>query len=1012
MGEKPEKRVVSFPFFLGRDGGSDPKAVRTSLLEAKNVIHDPEGALSKRPGLWKGQDISNSYLPGRIPPLVGAAGDLAYCAGALADAGSAAASRFKDYAPSPGLTSPTLGTYPAVHVEGRRMQSLLQYGGVRGMSWLSETGTVTGGALADTTVRVSGYYASDATSDLADKLYWSTSSADVVNYGSDSGPTIPDVPTSNGFWSVNAAKTSLVTPYDTRSLTAAATAFDVMEITDGGFTYECVAVLETNSIEVFVYKDGVYLGTALQATGKTLHGSINVYYAYNKFHAIVQENAANKPLWEFSFTYTSVAYSTSEQLTTTNYATITAFARFKDGTGNTESGGFAVVAPNGGSGASNLHDYLTVFFRDDSGGGPGLGDLSEYEVPRGGDLAAHAWVPAGTYEPMLVFRLGDSESYANGATISTQGTENSPYATWVMLHLTIKPTTKEITALVGSSLFPGEAIERVYDDMWVPNSPPIVSGNTATIPLLIGAAAPSVGYVQLTLRENYPGRVPAVRYDRDYLATTPGLVHCPTGWPLFAPAGAPAPSLTAIAGAATLTGTFKYVLVYVYDAGDGRIVYGLPSVPVTIDASTQDIQVTIRTDFGNAGSAKVSAVQIYRTAASGSNYHLVTTLEADSEITYTDVTTDAVLTASSLLYTEGLQYEGGHTSPPPAKDIWLHDGRVWLIPADDASILWYSRKRPDLLRLNYRAGEGPGFSIQDTLDIGPESEPLRGTSFGGVCLIFTDRSTYIIGGAGPDAAGNGAFLSPQRLAVPPLADANSLVNTGEHLIYKTRASWVMLDRGFNAKDIGSPVDDYQGNAVYSAVQRSADLVQVLLDDGTTCLVFDTKLQQWFRWDYALDAGSLERIVAQDGAESIVAQDATQLYGEFGTKFRDIDASDAAGEVTMLVETRWFNLDQFAGMQRVLEFAVLGQYKSPHDFKVTIFYDYDETQFETATKTLSADPGTYLLRFQPQKTVNRSFKVRIEEQNPSGTEESFTLTGFEATIAVKSRTHFASTEYIG
>lgn len=1019
MAEPIQKQRVSFPLFLGRDGGSDPKAVRNNLLEAKNVWHEPEGVLSKRPGLWKTQAVTTDL------PLVAADTDAAVMAGSFADVNA------------PTTVYGNLFTEQHADLvwcglEGRRLGPIRDLSYHKGVTWGPRTNPVVNhwpaqtAPLVDLEIRVRGHNPfTAADSDLVQRISLdSKREVDVLT--NKLGAALVYSAAGGWHYSGTTVYTPYAAPYNTLAVGSTVRAIDVLEFTEGGNTFTVLGLMKgTYVLDFHLFVNGTFqdlasFGLALTSI-TTPHFVLGLYHSVenSEIRVVCQDNATPSNLYEYVVDYTTTTITTTGSiasevdLTSTLFSGTTvgamrSFARTRVQAA-TDSGFIATFA----GAATDAFDYMWMYY-------PSVVSEHLRKVPKASEFVCHGFDLDGdsTRRGVVLF-VGDSTDKVTVGGSPTVGGYPTAVRSYVVCRVGDN-LTNGVT--LGPQVFPAEGHIRTNDG-WQPLSDPWTHNSKLYIPVVIGGGILSIGYIEITPAASVYGWIPTVQYDNSYLAALPQVAHCPSGASLYHPALHQGLELAEQAsGSLETTGTYQYLMVPVFRAGDGRIIYGTPSDPVaiTLTGSNTGVVVTRREEIHRSTEfyrdSRLFQIYLFRTTDGGATFRYLAPILG----TYTDTTSDATLIASGdvLYYQSSGLYAYGHDAPPPARDLWVHDNRLWIIPADDPSVLWFSRKRPELDRaLTLPAGEGPSFSAVDTIDFGPGAQPLRGTSFGGAMVVFTKAGVSVLGGEGPDSAGSGSFASPQQLALPALAEAPAMINLGEHIVYKTTSSWALVDRGFNVTDIGGPIDDLYDTAVRSIVRRSATVIQVLLSDGVTSLVFDTVLRQWFKWSYALNGATLDRAVEVEGWDSIVAQAGTQLYGEriaaqTWPLFRDINSSDANGEYTMLVETRWFNVDSFAGFQRLYEIGVLGQYKSPHDFKVTIYYDYNESDFETSTVTVSSNPGTYLFRWQPSKQVNRAFKIRIEEVNPSGTEESFTLTGLDAIIGVKPRTHFESTEYIG
>lgn len=111
--------------------------------------------------------------------------------------------------------------------------------------------------------------------------------------------------------------------------------------------------------------------------------------------------------------------------------------------------------------------------------------------------------------------------------------------------------------------------------------------------------------------------------------------------------GAATATLVATATGSLSDGAYLYKITYVTSSGETDV--GTASASVTSDSSHRTINLTAIPTFSgsNANAAsRVTARKIYRTAAGGSTYKLVTTLADNTTTTYSDTLADGSLGAT------------------------------------------------------------------------------------------------------------------------------------------------------------------------------------------------------------------------------------------------------------------------------------------------------------------------------------------------------------------------------
>ena len=109
-----------------------------------------------------------------------------------------------------------------------------------------------------------------------------------------------------------------------------------------------------------------------------------------------------------------------------------------------------------------------------------------------------------------------------------------------------------------------------------------------------------------------------------------------------APSSAPTPALAGVGAGVLSAGDYKYKVTYIIAGGVGETEGGPESATVTVVDPAVNGQVALSgIPVGIAG--VIEKRKIYRTAANGSVFKLVTTINDNTTTTYTDNTSDAAL---------------------------------------------------------------------------------------------------------------------------------------------------------------------------------------------------------------------------------------------------------------------------------------------------------------------------------------------------------------------------------
>ena len=80
-------------------------------------------------------------------------------------------------------------------------------------------------------------------------------------------------------------------------------------------------------------------------------------------------------------------------------------------------------------------------------------------------------------------------------------------------------------------------------------------------------------------------------------------------------------------------------------------------------------------------------------------------------------------------------------------------------------------------------------------------------------------------------------------------------------------------------------------------------------------------------------------------------------------------------IPISLKTGWLYVAGIEGFQRVKEFQLVGQYKSPHNLTINFYYDYSTTIGQTITIPVTSDPGLY--QFRVHLAIQKCEAIQIE-----------------------------------
>lgn len=453
-------------------------------------------------------------------------------------------------------------------------------------------------------------------------------------------------------------------------------------------------------------------------------------------------------------------------------------------------------------------------------------------------------------------------------------------------------------------------------------------------------------------------------------------------------------------------GTYSFKGTYEYVDENGDIVRSAasPAISQTLSGGTSDQNANISfpalTMVNERKSSHLRLV-LWRTKAGGTTYYRDVDATTNDNIRTSTTwgttlvggtTSDADIDDGEILYTDGGVLDD-YSAPCP-KAITASETRVFVVPSDDPSAVWFSKEKIN----------GVAISFNELLSLRIDRDGPN-TALGymdGNVIVFKSNSIYVFGGAGPNNLGQGSFTSPRQIS----SDAGcitpqSVVATDQGLFFQSKKGIRLLNRGMQVVPIGSDVEDYKGTDIIASVlMRDDHEVRFLHTDGTL-LVYDYENGAWGRHTSStmLDS-SVKSMTLSDGKCVIARTD--EIWREKDGQFTDDDSS--SNSYALQIDTPWYKLAGINGFQRVYWVAILGEYKTAHTLTINVYYDYVETSAETITVSPSSDPAPYLYRFKPARQRCTAIRFRLADSSGSGTEENMTLTGLSMEIGVKGGIH--------
>lgn len=422
-------------------------------------------------------------------------------------------------------------------------------------------------------------------------------------------------------------------------------------------------------------------------------------------------------------------------------------------------------------------------------------------------------------------------------------------------------------------------------------------------------------------------------------------------------------------GGGMSAGQYGYCVCYEWIDQQNNIHRSSPSVPVTAT-----VQVAAPPDQGSVlltipylqltdkvGSRPVQVV-IYRTEKDKTILYRLSSLTAPNvnivggsfTFTYTDTAPDSVLVSNSVaarpqMYTQPIaSLATGEATilendpAPPARLIQLHRNRLWVVDSTNPLQLWYSQA--------VTVDAPVEFSEELVKQVDPRGGNITAlATMDDKLLVFKQNHIFFVAGQGPDATGLNNDLSDAIFVTSDVGcvDPRSVVGTPFGVMFKSAKGIYAIDRSLSVSYLGAAVEAYNSETVTSAtLLNNKNQVRFTLGSGVT-LVLDYFVQQWgvFTGQNAFDA------LIWNGASTMLRSNGRVLVETEGVW------TDAGSPYSLKLATSWLSFANMQGFQRVRRAQILGAWKSPHNLRVQVCNDFDDTIMQDVTVTPET-PSTY------------------------------------------------------
>lgn len=470
------------------------------------------------------------------------------------------------------------------------------------------------------------------------------------------------------------------------------------------------------------------------------------------------------------------------------------------------------------------------------------------------------------------------------------------------------------------------------------------------------------------------------------------------------------------AGAFTVQ-QYYYQAVYEWTDNNGIIHRSAPSSPTGITPTAGRIGIRVFVPYLNLTNKEKVRLVLYRWSTAQQNYHQVSSITSptpnsvnNTSQTYAEVldtATDASIAGNTILYTTGGIVE--NIEPGSCFSPVLYRSRLVVISSENPNQLWYSKQIVDATPVEFNDGftlfVASGSSNSSTSPVKALGE------LDDRLIVFKNNAIYYITGQGPDNTGaNNDFSDPITISSPVgCSNPASIINTDVGLMFQASNGsgiW-LLDRKLQVTYVGNAVANYNSYDV-----KSASLVP-----GTTEVRFNMSNGIILMYDFFVDQwGTFTNVPNDFGIASTISNGTYHYLSSACQVWKETPGTytDGANNILMNFKTGWLSLLGLQGYQRTYWCYFLGKYLTPHNFTVSLTYDYAQSAAQTVTvdpdsvAPTAGDLEQWRIFLTQQKC--EALQIEFQEVYTSSQGASLTLSGINLMVGAK--LHYPKNDFSG
>lgn len=444
-------------------------------------------------------------------------------------------------------------------------------------------------------------------------------------------------------------------------------------------------------------------------------------------------------------------------------------------------------------------------------------------------------------------------------------------------------------------------------------------------------------------------------------------------------------------------GTYEIAACYVWVDNNGVTHRSAPGfASITLASPTENITFSVTnltlTEKNNV------YIEYYLTQASQEILYKYPQKTASSrgDLNYNMAFQAPASTDAEILYT--VSGEVVNDAPTACLGIAEYRGRIFTVSKKS---LQYSKP--------VEAGYPVEFNGDQVINLAAEGGDAAGIrAMDSNLIIFKRNAVFLLAGEGPNALGQqNDYGNPQIISSDNagVEDYNSVINYPNGILFKSAKGFYEINRGLAVSYIGGPVAEFnQFRVISSELLTHVNEIRFVLNNGNI-LVYDYQERQWEvdTLTNTIGATSVNNVYYKVDSSNIVTVE-NSLY------FDNYQEGQSVVPYSMKVTTNWIQVSatnngvNISGglqqWQRIYAIHILGRYKSEHELKVSLAYDYDNTVVDIATIQPTSN-GLYQYKVNPSIQKCQSIKITIEDVNSSLTNgESLELSSILLEVGIK------------